>query len=64
MKEDDSSIKFIMEDNSIEKFELGWCPEEAYHNMIVDAITNEDNQEFWQNQLEIDLWIHSRIENL
>ena len=64
VKEDDSSIKFIMEDNSIEKFELGWCPEEAYHNMIVDAITNEDNQEFWQNQLEIDLWIHKRIENL
>jgi predicted dehydrogenase len=64
MTEDDSSIKFIMEDNSIEKFELGWCPEEAYHNMIVDAISNEDNQKFWQNQLAIDLWIHLRIENL
>ena len=64
MKEDDSSIKFIMGDNSVEKFELGWCPEEAYHNMIVDAMTNVDNREFWLRQYNIDTWIHERIENL
>ena len=64
LDEEDSSIKFIMEDNSVEKFELGWCPEEAYHNMIVDAITNVDNREFWLRQYNIDTWIHERIENL
>lgn len=64
MDEEDSSIKFIMEDNSVEKFELGWCPEEAYHNMIVDALTNVDNHEFWLQQYNIDSWIHERIENL
>jgi predicted dehydrogenase len=61
---EDSSIEFIMQDNSIERFELGWCPEEAYHNMIADAIDHADNNEFWRNQFEIDNWIHERIENL
>ena len=64
LDEEDSSIKFIMEDNRVEKFELGWCPEEAYHNMIVDAMTNVDNREFWLRQYNIDTWIHERIENL
>lgn len=64
MKEDDSSIKFIMEDGSAEHFELGWCPEDAYQNMISDCISNLNNNEFWQKQFEQDFWIHERIENL
>ncbi len=64
MHEDDSSIKFIMEDGSLERFELGWCPEEAYHNMITDAIANIGNPQFWYDQVEIDTWIHERIESL
>jgi predicted dehydrogenase len=64
MDKEDSSIEFVMQDNSIERFELGWCPEEAYHNMIVDAITNVDNHEFWLKQYSIDTWIHQRIEKL
>lgn len=64
MDEENSSIEFIMQDNTVECFELGWCPEEAYHNMIVDAIKHIDNYEFWLNQYGIDTWIHERIENL
>jgi len=64
MDEEDSSIAFVMPDNKIERFELGWCPEEAYHNMIVDAIDNVDNSKFWLDQYEIDTWIHERIEKL
>ena len=64
MDKEDSSIEFIMQDNSAERFDLGWCPEEAYHNMIVDAITNIDDHEFWLKQYDIDTWIHERIENL
>jgi hypothetical protein len=64
MDQEDSSIEFIMQDNTIERFELGWCPEEAYKNMIQDAIDNLNNDVFWQNQTNIDLWIHKRIENL
>jgi predicted dehydrogenase len=59
-----SAITFINQDNSRDVFELGWCPEEAYLNMIKDAITNLNNDEYWKVQLEIDLWIHERIENL
>ena len=59
-----SAITFINQDNSRDLFELGWCPEEAYYNMIKDAIDNLDNHEFWKNQYEQDTWIHERIENL
>ena len=64
MDKEDSSIEFIMQDNSVERFELGWCPEEAYHNMIVSALDNTDNHKFWLEQYAIDTWIHERIENL
>lgn len=59
-----SAITFINQDNSRDMFELGWCPEEAYHNMIVDAIANIDNDEFWDNQFNQDFWIHQQIETL
>jgi len=61
---DDSSIQFIMQDNSVEVFQLGWCPEEAYYGMIKDAVENLDNMEFWKDQLAKDLWIHQQMENL
>jgi hypothetical protein len=64
MDDESSAIKFIMQDDSIETFELGWCPEEAYHNMIVDAINNTDVSEFWNKQLEQDLWIHQQVETV
>ena len=44
--------------------ELGWCPEEAYYNMIQDAIKNTDNDTFWQEQAKQDIWIHKQIETL
>ena len=64
MDTEDSSIQFIFQDNSVGRFELGWCPEEAYHNMIVDAIANLNNKAFWINQLDQDIWIHKQIESL
>ena len=64
MTHENSAIEFIMQDNSIERFELGWCPEEAYFNMIKNAIDNIDNYQFWLEQFDIDTWIHERIENL
>lgn len=42
--------------------ELGLCPEQAYKNMIVAAVTNYDNTNFWQKQLRQDLWIHQMVE--
>ena len=64
MDEEDSSITFTMQDNKVERFELGWCPEDAYESMIKDAITHMDDYQFWLDQYDIDTWIHERIEKL
>jgi predicted dehydrogenase len=64
MTTEDSSIQFIMQDNSVERFELGWCPEEAYLNMIKDAIDNYTNIQFWDEQLSQDIFIHQKVETL
>lgn len=41
--------------------ELGLCPESAYRTMINDCIKNIDNNLFWQEQFDIDCWIHRKI---
>lgn len=64
MDKEDSSIEFIMQDNSVQRFELGWCPEEAYENMIKDAVDNMYNYQFWLDQFDIDTWIHEKLEQL
>jgi predicted dehydrogenase len=64
MSYENSAIEFIKQDNTVERFELGWCPEEAYYNMIKDAVDHIDDSKFWLDQFEIDMWIHGRIENL
>jgi predicted dehydrogenase len=46
------------------KFPLGLCPESAYKTMIENAVTNLNNDMFWKEQLQQDLWIHRQIENL
>jgi len=60
---DDSSISFETATTAI-RFELGLCPEEAYKKMIVSAISNLNNNDYWKEQLAQDLWIHQQIENL
>lgn len=59
-----SDKRNIIFSNPDYKFELGLCPEQAYENMVKDCIQNIDNKDFWQDQLEKDLWIHKQIENL
>ena len=59
---DNRAVEFEMDDGTVKRFELGLCPEEAYKNMIVDAIANIDNNSFWLKQAQIDIWIHERIE--
>lgn len=46
------------------RIELDLCPEEAYATMITTAVSNIDNEEFWEDQLEQDVWIHQQIEQL
>jgi predicted dehydrogenase len=60
---DDSSISFVTADG-VHRHELGLCPKEAYQTMIETAMSNLNNNAFWQDQLEQDLWIHKQIEHL
>jgi predicted dehydrogenase len=60
---DDVYISFDMK-NSAAKFVLGLCPEEAYKAMIETAVKNLNNNDFWREQLQQDLWIHKQIEKL
>ena len=60
---DDSSISFSMK-NSAVRHALGLCPESAYKTMVETAVKNLNNNEFWNNQLAQDLWIHEQIEKL
>jgi predicted dehydrogenase len=60
---DDVYISFETTSNTA-KFVLGLCPEEAYKAMIENAVTNLNNDMFWKEQLQQDLWIHKQIENL
>ncbi len=64
MNYENSAVEFTMQDNTVERFDLGWCPEDAYQAMIKDAIDNIDNYQFWLDQFDIDTWIHERIEYL
>jgi len=64
MDQDHRNIEFVMQDDSIETFELGLCPEYAYKEMIRDAVANLNNDKFWKNQYNQDTWIHQLIENV
>jgi predicted dehydrogenase len=46
------------------RFGLGLCPEEAYERMIKTAHSNLTNDNFWNEQKEMDLWIHKQLETL
>lgn len=58
------AIDFTRVDGTKASFTLGLCPAEAYQSMISDATKNVNNDKFWEQQLERDLWIHSRMDNL
>lgn len=45
-------------------YELGLCPESAYRRMILTATAYVDDELFWKNQKEMDLWIHQQLEAL
>lgn len=64
MSDESSAIEFIEGNKVFHRFDLGWCPEEAYLNMVSNAVKNLNNDDFWNNQFKQDMWIHEQIENL
>lgn len=63
LKPSDISISFNLNSSAI-RHELGLCPESAYKKMILTAINNLDNEIFWNDQLDQDIWIHQQLEQL
>jgi len=61
---DSRGILFQFPNGSIDTFDLGLCPEEAYKAMIKECVDRIDDYKFWLDQFEIDTWIHQQIENL
>ena len=59
-----NSMDNIGIDTTNKKFDLGLCPEEAYETMIKTAQANLLEDEFWNNQKDMDLWIHQQLEVL
>lgn len=59
----DIGVRFHLRDGSQKYVPLGLCPEEAYKNMISDALENQNNHAFWNRQYEQDIWIHRMMEN-
>ena len=61
---DDIALHFFKDNKEVEEVQqLGLCPESAYEQMITNCITHNDDNAFWQKQLEYDLWIHEIITN-
>ena len=44
-----------------ESIQLGLCPESAYRKMIEDTLVHMEDGYFWNNQLDIDLWIQELL---
>jgi predicted dehydrogenase len=63
LKENNISICFDLESSAV-RYELGLCPESAYKKMIAQAIANLDNESYWLEQKNQDIWIHKQIERL
>lgn len=57
-----NSELFIQFDNT--RFDLGLCPETAYKKMIETAVQNLNNDSFWLEQLNQDIWIQKQLEAL
>ena len=62
LKMDDQSLQIIMDNNKQLYFDLGLCPQYVYKTMIETVIKHCDDDEFWQDQLAQDLWIHGLLE--
>lgn len=60
---DTIGISFEMPDGVVQAEKpLGLCPEDAYQNMIKTAIENIKCDTFWQEQRNIDTWIHEQVQ--
>lgn len=61
MNTDDRAIHCYQREKLVKTFELGLCPESVYAAMIQNVFNNINNEEFWNQHKEYDVWIHNII---
>jgi hypothetical protein len=61
MDKDDRAIHCYQREKLVKSFELGLCPESVYADMIRNVFDNINNEEFWNQHKEHDVWIHNTI---
>ena len=61
MNTDDRAIHCYQREKLVKSFELGLCPESVYAAMIQNVFNNINNEEFWNQHKEYDVWIHNII---
>ena len=62
-EDDDIAVHMYKGEIKFRTYPLGLCPEEAYKSMIENHIKNLNNEEFWKEQNQQDLFIHTVLEN-
>lgn len=64
-EEEDIGVHYSnKENNLLIDTQLGLCPEEAYIRMIKSAVDHFQDAEFWQQQFNIDCWIHRTMDHI
>jgi len=61
MDKDDRAIHCYQREKLVKSFDLGLCPEPVYATMIRNVFENINNEDFWNQHKEYDVWIHNMI---
>lgn len=61
MNKDDRAIHCYQREKLVKSFDLGLCPESVYATMIRNVFENINNEDFWNQHKEHDVWIHNMI---
>jgi len=61
MDKDDRAIHCYQREKLVKSFDLGLCPESVYATMIRNVFENINNEDFWNQHKEHDVWIHNMI---
>ena len=62
--EDKQVLTFNFPDKTVATYNFGLCPENAYRQMIVNAVARLNDNAFWEDEFNKDMWIHKILGKL
>lgn len=63
-KPDDIALRFYNEGELLHEEPLGLCPESAYKKMVDSAWSHVYNDTYWEEQADMDYWIHQQLQDM